>query len=58
MKKAEGDKKLSAADSKLLKQVNLALTLKSVKESVASLRLTEDELIDMIENIVNEQKVK
>jgi hypothetical protein len=58
MKKGEGDKKLSAADSKLLKQVNLALTLKSVKESVASLRLTEDELIDMIENIVNEQKVK
>ena len=27
-KKSEGDKKLSAADSKLLKQVNLALTLK------------------------------
>jgi hypothetical protein len=41
-----------------LKQVNLALTLKSVKESVSSLRLTEDELIDMIENIVMEQKVK
>ena len=58
MKKAEGDKKLSAADSKLLKQVNLALTLKSVKESTNSLRLTEDELIDMIENIVMEQKVK
>ena len=58
MKKGEGDKKLSAADSKLLKQVNLALTLKSVKESVSSLRLTEDELIDMIENIVIEQKVK
>jgi hypothetical protein len=58
MKKAEGDKKLSAADSKLLKQVNLALTLKSVKESTNSLRLTEDELIDMIENIVIEQKVK
>ena len=58
MKKGEGDKKLSVADSKLLKQVNLALTLKSVKESVTSLRLTEDELIDMIENIVNEQKVK
>ena len=58
MKKAEGDKKLSAADSKLLKQVNLALTLKSVKESTNSLRLTEDELIDMIENIVMEQKEK
>ena len=58
MKKAEGDKKLSAADSKLLKQVNLALTLKNVKESVKSLKLTEDELIDMIEKIVVEQKVK
>ncbi len=59
MKKGEGDKKLSAADSKLLKQVNLALTLKSVKESLKpSLRLTEDELIDMIEKIVVEQKTK
>jgi hypothetical protein len=58
MKKGEGGKKLSAADSKLLKQVTLALTLKSVKESTNSLRLTEDELIDMIENIVIEQKVK
>lgn len=58
MKKAEGDKKLSAADSKLLKQVNLALTLKSVKESVNTLKLTEDELIDMVEKIVIEQKVK
>ena len=59
MKKGEGDKKLSASDSKLLKQVNLALTLKSVKESnKGSLKLTEDELIDMIEKIVMEQKVK
>jgi hypothetical protein len=59
MKKGEGDKKLSAADSKLLKQVNLALTLKSVKESLKpSLKLTENELIDMIEQIVLEQKVK
>ena len=58
MKKGEGDKKLSAADSKLLKQVNLALTLKSVKESKNSLKLTESELIDMIEKIVTEQKVK
>ena len=57
-KKSEGDKKLSAADSKLLKQVNLALTLKSVKESKNSLRLTETELIDMIESLVLEQKVK
>jgi len=58
MKKGEGDKKLSAADSKLLKQVNLALTLKSVKENKNSLRLTETELIDMIESLVLEQKVK
>ena len=58
MKKGEGEKKLSKSDSTLLKQVNLALTLKSVKESVNSLRLTEDELIDLIENIVIEQKVK
>lgn len=59
IKKSEGNKKLSAADSKLLKQVNLALTLKSVKESLKpSLRLTEDELVDMIEKIVMEQKVK
>jgi len=58
MKKAEGDKKLSAADSKLLKQVNLALTLKGIKEETKSLKLTEEELIDLIENIVNEQIVK
>lgn len=58
MKKGEGDKKLSVSDSKLLKQVNLALTLKSVKESKNSLKLTENELIDMIEKIVMEQKVK
>jgi hypothetical protein len=57
-KKGEGDKKLTAADSKLLKQVNLALTLKDIKESVNKLTLTEDELVDMIEKIVLEQKVK
>ena len=56
--KAEGDKKLSAADSKLLKQVNMALTLGGLKESSNSISLTEDELIDMIEQIVLEQKVK
>jgi len=56
MKKGEGDKKLSAADSKLLKQVNLALTLKNVKESRNTLKLTESELIDMIEKIVLEEK--
>ena len=58
MKKGEGDKKLSASDSKLLKQVNLALTLKDIKETKNSLQLTEEELIDMIEKIVLEQKVK
>lgn len=57
-KKAEGDKKLSAEDSKLLKQVNLALTLKGIKENKKTLKLTENELIDMIEKIVVEQKVK
>jgi hypothetical protein len=53
--KSEGDKKLSASDSKLLKQVNLALNLKSLKES-SNLTLTEDELIDMIEKIIVEEK--
>ncbi len=55
MKKSEGDKKLSPPDSKLLKQVNLALTLDTVKENVSSLKLTENELIDLIESIVLEQ---
>jgi hypothetical protein len=58
MKKGEGDKKLSAADAKLLKQVNLALTLKGIKENKDSLKLTENELIDLIERLVVEQKVK
>jgi hypothetical protein len=58
MAKGKGDKKLSAADSKLLKQVNLALTLKTVKENRNILSLTENELIDMIENLVTEQQVK
>ena len=53
--KSEGDKKLSVSDSKLLKQVNLALNLKSLKES-SNLSLTEDELIDMIEKIIVEEK--
>jgi hypothetical protein len=57
MAKSKGDKKLSAADSKLLKQVNLALTLKDIKENKETLRLTENELIDMIEQIIIEQKV-
>ena len=58
MKKSEGDKKLSKSDSETLKQVNLALTLKGLKENAQTLTLTEDELIDMIEKIVVEQKTK
>lgn len=60
MKKGEGDKKLSPKDSKTLKQVNLALTLKDIKnESYRNgLKLTEDELLDLIENIVMEQTKK
>jgi hypothetical protein len=58
MAKAKGDKKLSASDSKLLKQVNMALTLSGLKENKNTLALTENELIDMIENIVKEQIVK
>ena len=56
MNKSKGDKKLSAADSKLLKQVNLALTLKDIKENVNTLRLSENELIDLIEKIVIEEQ--
>jgi hypothetical protein len=57
MKKGEGDKKLSKEDSKLLKQVNLALTLKDIKESKKqTLRLTESEMIELIEKIISEQK--
>jgi hypothetical protein len=58
MTKAKGDKKLSAADSKLLKQVNMALTLGGLKESKNTLKLTENELIDMIENIVLQEQNK
>jgi hypothetical protein len=56
--KAKGDKKLSDADSKLLKQVNMALTLGGLNEGRNTVSLNENELIDMIENIVLEQKVK
>jgi hypothetical protein len=56
--KAKGSKKLSEEDSNLLKQVNLALTLKSLRENTDKLTLTEDELVDMIEKIVLEQKAK
>jgi hypothetical protein len=56
--KDKGDKKLSDADSKLLKQVNMALTLGGLNEGRNTVSLNENELIDMIENIVLEQKVK
>jgi hypothetical protein len=58
MSKAKGDKKLSDADSKLLKQVNMALTLGGLKESKNSVSLTENELIDMIEMIVLQEQEK
>jgi hypothetical protein len=55
-KKSEGDKKLSASDSKLLKQVNLALTLKGFGKNKKTLKLSENEMIDLIEKVVLEQK--
>jgi len=58
MAKAKGDKKLSASDSKLLKQVNMALTLGGLKESRNTLKLSENELIDMIEKIVLQEQSK
>lgn len=57
-KKAEGKKKLSPEDRKLSKQVNLAMTLKDIKENTNKLRFTENELIDFIEKLVIEQKMK
>lgn len=55
--KGEGKNKLSPSDSKLLKQVNLALTLGNIKEDVSTLKLTENELIDLIESIILEEKL-
>jgi len=67
-KKAEGDKKLSKSDLKLSKEVNLALTLGDIKKESIEYRirmsdgdfldLTESELVDMIEELVTEEKVK
>jgi hypothetical protein len=56
--KGEGNKKMSAADLKLLKQVNMALNLKSIKENKNTLQLTESEMVDFIENFIVEQKKK
>ena len=55
-KKAEGDKKLSKSDLKTSKQVNLALNLKKMNES--KLYLSEDEMVDLIEKLVREERVK
>ena len=46
------------SNRRIANQKNLSSILKSVKEEVKSLKLTESELIDMIENIVKEQQVK
>jgi hypothetical protein len=46
------------SNRRISNQKNLSSILKSVKEEVKSLKLTESELIDMIENIVKEQQVK
>jgi hypothetical protein len=53
-------KKFNVKESnrRLSNQMSLASVLKSVKEDVKSLKLTENELIDMIEKIVKEQQVK
>ena len=53
-------KKFNVKESnrRLSNQMNLASILKNVKEDVKSLKLTENELIDMIEKIVKEQQVK
>jgi hypothetical protein len=56
--KGEGNKKMSTADLKLLKQVNMALNLKSIKENKNTLQLTESEMVDFIENFIVEQKKK
>jgi len=55
-KKAEGDNKLSKSDLKTSKQVNLALNLKKMNES--KLYLSEDEMVDLIEKLVREERVK
>lgn len=55
-KKSEGDKKLSKSDLKTSKQVNLALNLKKMNES--KLYLSEDEMVELIEKLVREERVK
>ena len=55
-KKSEGDKKLSKSDLKTSKQVNLALNLKKMNES--RIYLSEDEMVNLIEKLVQEERVK
>lgn len=54
--KAKGDKKLNASDSRLLKQVNFALNVGSLKENVV--KITENELVDLIYETLLEEKKK
>ena len=57
--KVDGKKyNVKESNRRIANQKNLSSILKSVKEEVKSLKLTESELIDMIENIVKEQQVK
>lgn len=54
-KKGEGDKKLSASDLKLLKQVNLALTLKNVNETPEPIKINEEQFISIVKKLVQSQ---
>ena len=57
--KVDGKKyNVKESNRRIANQKNLSSILKTVKENVKSLKLTEEELIDMIEKIVVEQKVK
>ena len=55
-KKSEGDKKDSKTDLKTSKQVNLALNLKKMNES--KIYLSENEMVELIEKLVAEERVK
>jgi hypothetical protein len=55
-KKTEGDKKDSKSDLKTSKQVNLALNLKKMNES--KIYLSENEMVELIEKLVAEERVK
>jgi hypothetical protein len=55
-KKSEGDEKDSKTDLKTSKQVNLALNLKKMNES--KIYLSENEMVELIEKLVAEERVK